>query len=1182
MRLFFFCLLSFFLTLTLQAQTTNRAVLQDLLDLPAPPPISIDGAKIKEYPADFYDKKNVPPDDAPIEDLLAYWAKQNSLYGNITYNIKPSETVARRILEACEADPEIITDYLKILPANAPTINLVKRFFDDESLSEKYEEYWRGQLKTWLRFNSDYYSSALIAKAGEVKDENEYVTNQEDLLALGKVDWENAKPVVERLYNDQTQPVSGTLARWVLYQHALDAGDQSDAEKYRSELKAIVEDRKASPGKRDLAMDALMQTDDWDGRDDWYLTLLDDETLFELKVNGAVYTGLTTLIRRSPPDKWIPQMIKLVGGQNRAAHRAAVRNLAEVLDENRQDVVRALLPWLEDPKWADEVSGERARLIQSLAAVDVPESVPGLIQVLMTEDENFRSIAAQALAKYKNPQAIPALISALAKEKTEAYRTNIIAALIACGGVSDDGQMLALEVYATEVSTPEGLEKIQGNVGDETALPVQLSVGKFLSEQTEPGDGLVIRALERLKILRRTKPAVAIVLSDIMQKWQGRVIFLELLKQVGGGKATTETIVNALAKRKMIREKLPDDLSAMLGKTGLARGIGAVILEDKPQMLSVLAQTDSEAQIAMLAGARLIRADLPLREVSALLKSADKTLALATERYLESEDGVEARTLVLARHAGEAKILGARNAFIGDEKKLFNTALLSELFESVGAFYFGDENFSDIKKQEAKLRLEARDNPDLKSIFAILPDAASGQEVLRVYKDKIVYTHYEDEARYWERTVPVKEYEKFYRFLIDSKIDSLSRVSGDCEECSSSEFVMFSNSGGRRVFYRGNETIKSPVNDLEKIFEAFKIGEGNLHYWLSDKIKGLELLLADKNFTAKAIWKNGDDFRVLVEDKVRESQIAAELDEKDKIENAVEIDEEDYVKKQEILTIQQKRRDEVKYAHYNWRKIENGKLGEIVAPPPDANLSPEKINEIDNAEGYEAEGENIPTNRVRIGDFEIFAGYVEQRGLWKLSEGQQPTLIKAGWYIKPIGSPDGKWIVAGKGDETFTQPSSAARINLQTGKEYKINLPPADKFYPVAAVTSQNKILLYRAKNEYPTFKNNPSPTAPEYYLLDAATGATQLIKGEFRPLEETNARPLKPTGNPNEFWAAIYNETTKATEIGRYETKTFSFKPILQIPDINLDSRDVLIDDKDAKIYFVYEGHLLALPIPK
>jgi len=199
-----------------------------------------------------------------------------------------------------------------------------------------------------------------------------------------------------------------------------------------------------------------------------------------------------------------------------------------------------------------------------------------------------------------------------------------------------------------------------------------------------------------------------------------------------------------------------------------------------------------------------------------------------------------------------------------------------------------------------------------------------------------------------------------------------------------------------------------------------------------------------------------------------------------------------------------------------------------------------------------------------------------------MSGGQEPILIKVGWYSKLTGSADGKWIVAAKVDENFAESISAVRVNLQNGKEYKINLPPADKFYPIAAVPSQNKILLRRAKVENSRFKNNPSPKTPEYYLLDAATGATQTVKGEFRPLEEKNYRPFQSTENQGEFWAAIYDEKTNATQIGRYDTKTFSFKLILQIPDITLSSRDILVDEKESKVYFVYQGHLLALSFLK
>ena len=116
----------------------------------------------------------------------------------------------------------------------------------------------------------------------------------------------------------------------------------------------------------------------------------------------------------------------------------------------------------------------------------------------------------------------------------------------------------------------------------------------------------------------------------------------------------------------------------------------------------------------------------------------------------------------------------------------------------------------------------------------------------------------------------------------------------------------------------------------------------------------------------------------------------------------------------------------------------------------------------------------------------------------------------------------------------------------------------------------------------FPGRKNepNPSPETPEFYLLDAATGSVQPVKGEFRPLEELTYRPLQPTGAPDEFWAAVHDKKTKETSVGRYNTKTFSFQPAVKLPEIKLSSMDIWVDEKEAKVYFVYEGHLLSAPL--
>jgi hypothetical protein len=98
--------------------------------------------------------------------------------------------------------------------------------------------------------------------------------------------------------------------------------------------------------------------------------------------------------------------------------------------------------------------------------------------------------------------------------------------------------------------------------------------------------------------------------------------------------------------------------------------------------------------------------------------------------------------------------------------------------------------------------------------------------------------------------------------------------------------------------------------------------------------------------------------------------------------------------------------------------------------------------------------------------------------------------------------------------------------------------------------------------------------------LLDAETGVFQEVKGEIEPLVQQTYRQLQPTGNPNEFWAAIKDDNY--TEFGRYDAKLLKFKSLLKLPEIEFESMEMYADEKEAKLYFVYEGHLLRIPMPK
>src|SRR5215204_579234 len=258
-------------SLNLKAQN-SAALLRELLDLPSPPAVqkNADEEQKTPRPAEFYDDKNVPADDAAIEDLFDYWKnKATAIYIGNSEPPQPSVKSALRMLEALEKEPEDLTDFLKILPAEKEVAEKVKFIFETALQAENVGSDSRDGVKKWLKFNTAFYVGELLSEAEKAKDKEGYVENSGILKALVKVDWKAAKDVLQKLENDKNNPRAATFAKTLLYSGALKAKDESEIEKRRRELQAIVTDKKASPFARDAAADALFATA-WQGQDNWY------------------------------------------------------------------------------------------------------------------------------------------------------------------------------------------------------------------------------------------------------------------------------------------------------------------------------------------------------------------------------------------------------------------------------------------------------------------------------------------------------------------------------------------------------------------------------------------------------------------------------------------------------------------------------------------------------------------------------------------------------------------------------------------------------------------------------------------------------------------------------------------------------------------------------------------------
>jgi hypothetical protein len=627
-----------------------------------------------------------------------------------------------------------------------------------------------------------------------------------------------------------------------------------------------------------------------------------------------------------------------------------------------------------------------------------------------------------------------------------------------------------------------------------------------------------------------------------------------------------------LSLRKELREKQWNDVNDIRGGSPAALGISACLLENANEYDAILNGENIESKTAMLGCARLIRANLPVPKVAESLKSPNKILATAAERYLIAEDSPAARQIVLAIHPNEALVLGARTHFGTADSSTAMSAYIAPLFASVNpnlpatSYYIYSGYDTDLAATEKKLQKEVKENQEVLGIYAY------ADNFVRIYKDRAVFSWQEDKARYRERELEKSEFENLTNYLAAENVNELPPFLSDCEgDCESKELLMLGRQGGRRVFTLGEPKPKFFAG-LETIFEEMRQPPAKLHYWLEKSVSGLEILFEDENLSAEAVWKVGDDFRLLINNQIRRKEIDREIELQE--ENDAELiseadaDEDSYEKYEKLEQQRRKRREQREYENYSWHKFDGSKLA-------GATVQPNAIEFLPKLDGTTPRAENRAW-KARTPTFEFRS---DSEGLYKISGGRV-TKIREGYYDKPLVTANGRWLIATRYAEE--EGRQLVRINLQTNKEFVIKFEEHPLIESIAFLPSLNKVLLFGGNyNEYGGEEDEDyTEREGEFFFLDADTGAIQKAKGEVRPLAQQTYRPLQLTGRPDEVWATIPDAAGDDTQIGVYNVKTLVFKPLVKIPQINFNSMQMWVDA--GKIYFVYEGHLLGLPLPK
>jgi hypothetical protein len=257
------------------------------------------------------------------------------------------------------------------------------------------------------------------------------------------------------------------------------------------------------------------------------------------------------------------------------------------------------------------------------------------------------------------------------------------------------------------------------------------------------------------------------------------------------------------------------------------------------------------------------------------------------------------------------------------------------------------------------------------------------------------------------------------------------------------------------------------------------------------------------------------------------------------------------------------------FGSYTWYKFDKTRLLEPVGQPA-------AIEFIPTLDSFAVLPGEQPW-KSRAAGVEVRA---DEEGLYRI-KGGQISQIGNGYFYKPLVTPNGRWAVATKfsrGEDGVDD--AVVRVNLLTGKEFRVSLQTEYGLpQAVSFIAPLNKVLLFSSYGDTETLSGRNG----QLFLLDPETGVVQPLKGEVQPLLQQTFRPLQPVAaSPELFWAAIPDGEKTLTQFGIYNARTLSFKTLLTIPQILFDSMNIWIDEGEGKIYLVYEGQLLALPLPK
>ncbi|MDF7798220.1 hypothetical protein P4C99_02000 [Pontiellaceae bacterium B1224] len=805
-----------------QAQTNLFVA---LLNEPAPAPYWEDLPRERLFPV-----PNPEEDSTPL-GLLKKWRNESRIrihqYEDKDTS-KPSIEEQHEILAACEIYPGALTSILEFLDDTPDIQDAVYELYQKGMDAEFYDTDDREEIAQWLMQRGQYLRPQLIQQAKAFHFNGEYLTDDDPLEWLAELDWPTAKTIL-CTHASSDEPHVQTHALIILYEKA----EQEERAEIRTQLITIAENKNLPDSPRADACKVMLDAP-WEGREEWFTHLLTTEPQLSHRMTQLLADHIA-----DDPDQLIPIVTQYIDQKNRIAHTNAVLCLSYFNDDSpRADALRPLLPWLSEPRWVDHFLC-RLSLIFNLKEVRIPESVTGLIWILLNEDDRAVASAADALAFQGATNALPALRKALDREIDASAKDHVISAIHELGGFSLYEIATSVEIYATK--RPADRET--------TAYAIGSFMDSPWNERFNHEHPVTPALLFYADQLEATDPDTANTIREIVSDWSKAVNDELILAAIQAPLPTADQIKIALNQCHQLRDRQQNALTVLSNGSGFSSAIATVIQENAESAERILRTTEPDLQTLLLACARLNRMELPINLVINLYDPEQKTLALAVDRYLWANDSQPARRARERLHPNERIISGAQ----------------------YGDFDPDDSNRPFFVEEEIPEILGMNDeNPPDEVYLLSSPFSRSYGTAITVHGISGTLYNLSGPNRFASRALTTNEVARFTDFIKRNRINELPAFdAGVSTQRGIYEYAFLTPTNGCIVHINNpsEELEHAPIYSrlIERFHEIRRVKPLTLRYHGIDMLEGFEILHPRFDKKAQAVWSGGDDTRVLLE-----------------------------------------------------------------------------------------------------------------------------------------------------------------------------------------------------------------------------------------------------------------------------------------------------------------------------